>query len=139
MEEQAYYRENKLPEEEDEEKDEHKTVSFEKSSDLVKLVRKGGEKQFRAVKWRDGHKIKDSEKNIDKNYHRRDSHKSGVVRNTETQKQAENKGDDNIGGWSSDCHDCFRPASGSKIIRIVGYWLGPAEDETAQKVGSGWH
>ena len=115
MEEHGYNRKNKFPEEENEEKNEYKTVSLKKSSDLKELIGKNGKEKLGAVEGWNRHEVEDGEENIDEDYYGGDLNKSRVVRNTNAQKQTENERESDVRGWPSAGHGRFRPSTWLKV------------------------
>ena len=96
-----------MPEEENEKQNKHETIFFEESSDLEELVWENSKEELGAVEGRNGHQIKDGQKNINKDDERCDLNEGRITRDTHAQKYAKNKGEKDVRCWPGNRYGCL--------------------------------
>ena len=96
-----------MPEEENEKQNKHETIFFEESSDLEELVWENSKEELGAVEGRNGHQIKDGQKNINKDDERCNLNEGRITRDTNAQKYAKNKGEKDVRCWPGNRYGCL--------------------------------
>src|SRR3989338_1734595 len=130
-------RENELPEEKDQEKHQYQAVTLEKSPETEHFLREKGEEELRAVQWRYGHEIENSQNEIDEDNNGSYLNKGRggpPGRGPKAKQKPENQSERDVGKRAGPGHYRLRPAAGAQIVGIVRHGLGPADDKAAQKI-----